>query len=54
MWALAVSVQSSEELLATHQSMLIDGLSKVFGEFNQEMLKHVLPRVEWLELGGGE
>ncbi|MBP6850311.1 MAG: patatin-like phospholipase family protein [Rhodoferax sp.] len=34
--------------------MLIDGLTNVFGAFNQEMLRHVLPRVEWLELGGGD
>ncbi|MEO7940074.1 MAG: patatin-like phospholipase family protein [Burkholderiaceae bacterium] len=45
---------SSEELLAAHHGMLIDGLTAVFGAFNAEMLSHVLPRVEWIELGGGE
>ena len=45
---------SPEQLLATHQSMLIDGLTRVFGEFNQEMLKNLLPQVEWIEMGGGE
>ena len=34
--------------------MLIDGLTQVFGEFNQEMLKHLLPRVEWIEMAAGE
>ena len=45
---------SSEELLAAHHGMLIDGLTAVFGAFNADMLHHVLPRVEWVELGGGE
>lgn len=45
---------SPKELLATHQGMLIDGLTQVFGEFNQEMLKHLLPRVEWIEMAAGE
>lgn len=45
---------SSEELLAAHHGMLIDGLTAVFGVFNAEMLRQVLPRVEWVELGGGE
>ncbi len=45
---------SSEELLAAHHGMLIDGLTAVFGPFNEDMLRHVLPQVEWIELGGGE
>jgi len=45
---------SAEELLEAHHGMLIDGLTNVFGAFNPEMLRHVLPRVEWIELGGGE
>ncbi len=45
---------SPEELLQAHHGMLIDGLTNVFGAFNPEMLRHVLPRVEWIELGGGE
>jgi len=46
--------QSPEELLEAHHGMLIDGLTHIFGQFNPEMLKHVLPWVEWIELGGGE
>jgi NTE family protein len=34
--------------------MLIDGLTRVFGKFNQEMLKHLLPQVKWIEMAGGE
>jgi len=49
-----VSELSRKELLAAHQGMLIDGLTQVFGEFNQAMLKHLLPRVEWIEMAGGE
>jgi NTE family protein len=45
---------SADELLEAHHSMLLDGLTNVFGAFNPEMLQHVLPRVEWLELGGGD
>lgn len=45
---------TSEDLLAAHQGMLIDGLTTVFGAFNEDMLRHVLPRVEWVELGGGD
>ena len=47
-------LRSPEELLEAHHGMLIDGLTNVFGRFNPEMLTHVLPRVEWIELGGGE
>ncbi|HQZ07192.1 MAG: patatin-like phospholipase family protein [Rhodoferax sp.] len=49
-----MSMGSAQELLEAHHGMLIDGLTNVFGAFNQEMLRHVLPRVEWLELGGGD
>lgn len=45
---------SPEELLEAHQGMLIDGLTNVFGAFDQDMLRHVLPQVEWIELGGGD
>jgi NTE family protein len=45
---------SPEELLEAHHGMLIDGLTQVFGAFDPDMLRHVLPRVEWLELGGGD
>ena len=47
-------LRSPEELLDAHHGMLIDGLTNVFGAFNPEMLRHVLPRVEWIELGGGD
>lgn len=49
-----MSMGSTEDLLQAHHGMLIDGLTAIFGAFNQDMLKHVLPRVEWLELGGGD
>jgi len=45
---------SPEELLEAHHGMLIDGLTNVFGAFDQDMLRHVLPQVEWTELGGGD
>lgn len=47
-------LRSPEELLDAHHGMLIDGLTAVFGPFNDQMLQQVLPRVEWIELGGGE
>lgn len=47
-------LRSPEELLDAHHGMLIDGLTAVFGPFDPEMLQHVLPQVEWIELGGGE
>ncbi len=47
-------LRSPEELLDAHHGMLIDGLTTVFGPFDPDMLRHVLPRVEWIELGGGE
>ena len=43
-----------QALLEAHRGMLIDGLTSIFGAFDQQMLQHVLPRVEWIELGGGE
>ncbi len=49
-----MTLRSPEELLDAHQGMLLDGLTTVFGAFDPEMLEHVLPRVEWVELGGGE
>lgn len=45
---------NSEALLEAHRGMLIGGLTSIFGDFNQDMLQHVLPRVEWVELGGGD
>ena len=47
-------MDSSAERLAAHHRMLVDGLAAVFGTFDAQMLQHVLPRVEWVELGGGE
>lgn len=44
----------NHEVLVAHQEMLIDGLKRIFGEFDQEMLRRVLPRVEWVEVAGGE
>jgi NTE family protein len=37
-----------------HRDMLIEGLRRIFGEFNEDMLRRVLPRVVWVELAGGE
>ncbi|WP_082793221.1 patatin-like phospholipase family protein [Ramlibacter tataouinensis] len=45
---------AKKELLQGHTQLLVDGLKRIFGEFDQEMLERVLPRFEWLELGGGE
>ncbi len=47
-------MDSHEELLQAHGAMLVSGLARIFGDFNQDMLRHVLPRVLWVELGGGE
>ncbi len=44
---------SNEQRLEAHSGMLVSGLTRIFGDFNQEMLQRVLPRVEWIELGGG-
>ncbi|MDR3370878.1 patatin-like phospholipase family protein [Rhodoferax sp.] len=49
-----MSLLSREALLKAHHGMLLDGLTNVFGPFNPEMLNHVLPQVQWIELGGGE
>ena len=43
-----------EEVLKAHREMLVDGLKRIFGDFNQEMLERVLPRLEWAELAGGD
>lgn len=42
------------ELLVSHRELLVEGLRKIFGDFNQEMLDRVLPRFEWIELSGGQ
>lgn len=42
------------EMLVFHREMLVDGLKAIFGDFNQEMLDKVLPRLEWVELSGGD
>ncbi|HSH90627.1 MAG TPA: cyclic nucleotide-binding domain-containing protein, partial [Ramlibacter sp.] len=43
-----------EEVLKAHREMLVDGLKRIFGDFNEEMLDRVLPRLEWTELAGGD
>ncbi len=45
---------TGEAMLQAHREMLMDGLRSVFGDFNSEMLQQVLPRLEWVEIGGGE
>lgn len=47
-------IGSSAELLAAHHGMLIDGLTAVFGALDADMARHLLPQVEWIELGGGD
>ena len=47
-------MNSNQDRLEAHSGMLVSGLARIFGDFNQEMLQRVLPRVEWLELGGGQ
>lgn len=42
------------EILVSHRDLLIEGLRRIFGDFNQEMLERVLPRFEWIELAGGQ
>lgn len=49
-----MSMPTKEELLKANYSMLIDGLAGIFGEFDKKMLSHFLPRVEWMQLGGGQ
>ncbi len=48
------SKPSPKQLLDAHKAMLIDGLTEVFGEFNDEMLQHMLPQVKWQELSAGD
>jgi NTE family protein len=45
---------SQHEMLVSHRELLVEGLRKIFGDFNQEMLERVLPRFEWIELSGGQ
>lgn len=47
-------MHSNEELLTGHRDMLMDGLKRIFGDFDQQMLLHVLDRFEWVELAGGQ
>lgn len=44
----------AEEVLRAHRDMLVDGLRRIFGEFDDDMLRQVLPRLEWVELSGGQ
>ncbi|MBE7942736.1 MULTISPECIES: patatin-like phospholipase family protein [Ramlibacter] len=37
-----------------HRQLLIEGLRRIFGEFNEEMLARVLQEFEWVQLAGGE
>jgi NTE family protein len=46
---------SVRQLLTRHQrDLLLNSLKFVFGEFDQAMLEHLMPRLEWVELSGGE
>ncbi|MES2938766.1 MAG: patatin-like phospholipase family protein [Pseudomonadota bacterium] len=46
--------QDGNEVLQGHRDMLVDGLKRIFGEFDQQMLERVLPRFESVELAGGQ
>lgn len=46
--------QEQGPLLQGHRELLVEGLKRIFGDFNQEMLERVLPRFEWIELSGGQ
>ena len=43
-----------EDLAQGHRDMIVDALRRIFGEFNEEMLLRVMPRLEWVELVGGQ
>lgn len=40
--------------LQAHRDMLMGALRRTFGDFHQEALDTLLPKVEWIEVGGGE
>ena len=43
------------QFMTRHQhDLLVGSLKHVFGEFNPEMLERLIPRLEWVELSGGE
>ncbi|MBE7369054.1 patatin-like phospholipase family protein [Ramlibacter pallidus] len=47
-------VATGAPLLHAHREMLMDGLKRVFGDFDDTMLERVLPMLEWVQIGGGE
>jgi NTE family protein len=49
-----MQVSAVKELTQIHHDMLVDALRRIFGEFDEQMLLNVLPRLEWVELSGGD
>lgn len=45
--------ESDETMLHAHRDTLMDGLRRIFGEFDPHMLQQVLPRFKWMVLAGG-
>src|SRR3954451_15716604 len=41
------------EVTQAQRDLLVDGLRRIFGEFDDAALQQVLPRFEWIELAGG-
>lgn len=46
--------QEEKQVLGAHRKLLVEGLKRIFGEFDPQMLEQVLPRFEWMELAGGQ
>jgi NTE family protein len=46
--------KEQEQVLPGHRELLVDGLRRIFGEFDRDMLDRLLPRFEWVQLAGGE
>jgi NTE family protein len=46
--------QTSATALQSHREMLMVALRRIFGEFQKEMLEELLPKVEWVEIAGGD
>ena len=49
-----MQVSAVKELTRGNHDMLVEALRRIFGEFDEDMLAKVLPRLEWVELAGGE
>jgi NTE family protein len=38
----------------SHRELLLEGLTKIFGDFDAQLLEQYLPRVNWIELAGDQ